>query len=107
MNKELDPVLVEEVLAALAQFNEDRSKDQAIPISLDASLGMRSGIDSLGLIMIFSLVEERIRNRFGISLALLEEEQLLTQEWPLETVESFITFLQSLIPGLTRQTELT
>ena len=108
MGKILDPALVDEVLMALTQFNEDRPQDQAIPVSLDTSLGIRSGIDSLALIVIFSLVEERIRNRFGVSLALLEEEQLLAQEGPLESIASFVAFLQGFTTEeMPRRTPLT
>lgn len=107
MTDELDPRFVEGVLTALAQFNEDRPADEAIPVSLDTSLGFRSGIDSLALIVIFSLVEEQIRNRFGVALALLEEERLLTQGGPLDTVASFVAFLQDLILEAVRQAQPT
>jgi hypothetical protein len=97
MTTDFNAAVYREIVAALEQFNEQLPEGQTLSISNETTLGIRSGIGSLSLITIFTLVEERISERFGIELALLEEEELLTEGGPLESLDRFAEFIGRLL----------
>lgn len=67
--------------------------DKKFDSGLDTILiGDSSKFDSLDFVMFFSAVEEEIKNCFGATFSLLDEE-VISQEHPLRTVNDLVEYI--------------
>ena len=81
------------VLAAVETFNADG--DGAVPASLDAVLLGEGGVvDSMGLVRLVLMVEQRVQDDFGVAVSLTDEKALSQRNSPfrnLGTLADYVT----------------
>lgn len=87
---------------AIRELNRQLPRKQQLAIDDAAALfGPRSSLDSLGLVNLIVLVEQRIEDRWGVQLGLTTEALGLQDPAALATVGAFRDFLVGLVMGKT------
>ncbi len=78
--------------------NESSAYGQSIDKAADTALiGPDSYIDSLQLLILIQAAEETVGQRYGVSLALLEDEKLFDEHGPLQSLGSFADYLEKCV----------
>jgi len=86
------------ILQVIKEFNQQLPPNQQLPISLDTPLwGQQAQLDSLGLVNLILLVEERIFDKFGIGITLADERALSQNHSPFRSVQSLADYVDLLI----------
>ena len=82
-----------EILAAMREFNEQGLPGPQLTINSEAALfGGDAPLDSLGLVNLILLVEERLADRFGLSVSLADERALSQERSPFRDVKSLAAY---------------
>jgi acyl carrier protein len=85
--------VTDEILAAIREFNEQGGPDQRLTVTPDTTLfGHGAPLDSLGLVSLILLVEERIAARFAIAVSLADERALSQERSPFRNVKSLADY---------------
>lgn len=70
---ERDAEVLEEVLACVRELNRQLPLDEQLPAAASSPiLGEGSGLDSLSIVNLMVAVEDRVRERFGLEVSLLD-----------------------------------
>lgn len=86
------------VFLALDELNGLRAADDQLVKSLDTHLtGERGSLDSLGVVNLIVILEQRLDEIFGKSVSLLDDERLDPTAGPFNTVGSLIEHLERLL----------
>jgi acyl carrier protein len=94
-----------QIRSAIAELNLQLSPEQQLGISSDSRLfGDGGPLDSLGLVNLLVLTEERISNEFGLDVTLLDE-QVEADQSPFRTVQTFTDYVSTIVENTTRQTQ--
>lgn len=92
-----------EILAAMREFNEQSVPGGQLDVTPDAPLfGADAPLDSLGLVNLILLVEERIATQFGTPISLADERALSQERSPFRNVKSLTAYTLRSIDELRR-----
>ncbi len=90
--------MVEIILVALKELQESLGKNWAMKVSPETRLyGHGSDIDSLGLVQLLIDVEERVSDRYDLSVVLTDEKAMSQEKSPFRTVDSLAAYLTALV----------
>jgi acyl carrier protein len=91
--------LLDFVYRVLEDFNAgEDSEDSKVPLALDTKLFGQGGLlDSLGLVNLIVLAEQKLEDDFGLSLSLADERAMSMESSPFATVESFVSYIGTLL----------
>jgi acyl carrier protein len=82
-----------EILAAMHEFNEQGLPGPRLTVDAGAALfGADAPLDSLGLVNLILLVEERLAGRFGAAVSLADERALSQERSPFRNVKSLAEY---------------
>jgi len=81
------------VFNAIDEVNQHLLKHQRIEKSLDVVLiGSKAAIDSMSLLNIIIIAEQHL-NELGIDIKLLDEDLLIREDNPFQSVKTFIEYV--------------
>lgn len=87
------------VLEAVEELNLQLDEGQQLEISPDTQLfGRGSKLDSLGLVNLIVLVEEKVADEFGTAVTIADERAMSQKSSPFRTVHSLAEYLSTLVP---------
>jgi D-alanine--poly(phosphoribitol) ligase subunit 2 len=87
--------VVDAVNSAVDDLNEILDPDERIGKSPDEALiGNDARLDSLGLVNLIVLVEEKIQQKFGVGITLVDERAMSQSKSPFRTLGSLAEFVQ-------------
>jgi len=90
--------IIEAVMEAIDEFNGQLPKEQKLNKAADAALfGSGGSLDSLGLVSLVTIVEQKIEEKFGITATLLEDVDLLENDNPFRTFNSLADYVASVL----------
>ena len=86
------------VLNALKELNEQLDENKQLEVSENTVLfGRGSRLDSLGLVNLIVLVEEKANETFGASITLADERAMSQAQSPFRTVQSLSEYILMLL----------
>ena len=81
---------------AIAEYNESAEDDRQLECALSTLLlSKESNLDSLGLVNLIVLVEEKVEDEFGVSVALADERALSEKKSPFRSVEALVRYIEA------------
>ena len=87
--------IVNLVYAVIDEVNMDLPSTQKLKKSLDTQLyGDKSEIDSLSLVNIVVLTEQKIEDEFNITINLADEKAMSQKNSPFRTIETFVEYIE-------------
>jgi D-alanine--poly(phosphoribitol) ligase subunit 2 len=87
--------VVDAVNSAIDDLNEALEPDERLGKSSDvALLGKDARLDSLGLVNLIVLVEEKVLQRFDVAVTLVDERAMSQSKSPFRTLGSLADFVQ-------------
>jgi acyl carrier protein len=95
-----------QIIEALEELNQQLPPEQQLPVSSDTPLFGHGGwLDSLGLVNLIVIVEERIFSKFGIEIALSDDQAISQQDSPFRNVQTLTEYVSKLIDANAQQAE--
>lgn len=89
---------IQAVMDAIEEFNGQLPKEKKIEKSAESALfGVGGSLDSLGLVSLITTVEQKIEERYGITVTLLEDIDILENDTPFNTVNSLAVYITSVL----------
>ncbi len=85
--------VVEAIFAAVDELNQLFRKSQQLAKSLDTRITGEGSLDSLGLLNLIVLVEEKVDQAFGIAVTLADDQVLAGQADAFHTLGSLADFV--------------
>jgi acyl carrier protein len=83
------------VNSAVDDLNQILGPDEQLGKSPDVALiGKDAGLDSLGLVNLIVLVEEKIQQGFGVGITLVDERAMSQSKSPFRTLGSLSEFVE-------------
>jgi acyl carrier protein len=83
------------VYSAVDDLNEILGADERLEKSPDVALiGTEAKLDSLGLVNLIVLVEEKVQQRFGVGITLVDERAMSQSKSPFRTLGSLTEFVE-------------
>jgi acyl carrier protein len=90
--------VIEVILSAVGEFNEGVAIDQRIPETPKAMLFGRGGkLDSLGLVNLILMVEDRVERSYGVTLTLADERAMSQERSPFRSVPRLAEYICALL----------
>lgn len=90
-----NPAVVEAINSAVDDLNEVLDPEERLAKSPDVALiGKDARVDSLGLVNLIVLVEEKIQQRFGVGITLVDERAMSQSKSPFRTLGSLAEFVE-------------
>ena len=90
-----NPSVVEAINSAVDDLNEVLDSEERLDKSPDVALiGKDARVDSLGLVNLIVLVEEKIQQRFGVGITLVDERAMSQSKSPFRTLGSLAEFVE-------------
>jgi acyl carrier protein len=91
--------IIDIIYKVIDEVNEDRFADEnQIIKSLDTRLfGGDSIIDSLGLVHLIVLIEEKVNEEFDLTLIIADERAMSQRNSPFKSVDTFADYILELI----------
>jgi D-alanine--poly(phosphoribitol) ligase subunit 2 len=90
-----NPSVVEAINSAVDDLNEVLDPEERLDKSPDVALtGKDARVDSLGLVNLIVLVEEKIQQRFGVGITLVDERAMSQSQSPFRTLGSLAEFVE-------------
>jgi D-alanine--poly(phosphoribitol) ligase subunit 2 len=87
--------VVDAVNSAVEDLNEILGPDESLGKSPEVELiGKDARLDSLGLVNLIVLVEEKIQQGFGVGITLVDERAMSQSKSPFRTLGSLAEFVQ-------------
>ena len=86
------------ILESLKEFNEEKTKDEALEISYDTILLDKQGkLDSLDFVTLIVIIESNIFNRLDKNITIVSEKAFSKNYSPFKNVETLTEFVVELI----------
>lgn len=84
------------VSRVIADFNEAEGDDSAkVPFAPDTPLFGKGGkLDSLGLVNLIVLTEQKLEEEFDVSISLADERAMSMESSPFATVQTFSDYVE-------------
>ncbi len=90
--------VIQIIFGAVEELNEQRSKEQQLEKSVDTVLFGKSGeLDSLGLVNLIVLIEQKIEDKFSISLTIADERAMSQEKSPFRTIGTLADYISLLL----------
>ncbi len=90
--------ILEVVLEAVEEYNLQVDDDQKVEPSVETVLFGRGGkLDSMGLVNMIVLVEEKINTKFDVNITLADERAVSQEKSPFRSVQSLADYLLILV----------
>lgn len=87
--------VVDVINSAVDDLNEILDPEERLNKSADVVLiGQDARLDSLGLVNLIVLVEEKIRQRFGVGITLVDERAMSLTKSPFRTLGTLADFVE-------------
>lgn len=84
------------VLDAVAEFNRQMAESERIPVAPETRLlGKESTVDSLGLVGLIVLVEQKIGEAFDVPVTLVNEDAMSRGKSPFRSIQTLIDHVAS------------
>ena len=89
------PEVVKAVHSAVDDLNEILDGDERLGKSPEVALiGTDAKLDSLGLVNLIVLVEEKVQQQFGVGITLVDERAMSQSRSPFRTLGSLAEFVE-------------
>lgn len=86
------------VLEAVEEWNQQADEEQRLEVAPETRLlGRASKLDSLGLVNLIVLVEEKIAERYDVNLTLADERAMSQERSPFRSVQSLAEYTHLLL----------
>jgi len=86
------------ILESVGDMNDQLPDEQQLDLSTKTALYGRDGkIDSLGLVNLIVAVEEKVQDKFGITITLADERAMSQKCSPFTTIASLVDYIEMLI----------
>lgn len=86
------------IYEVIDEINEQLTRDRRLTKSSDTILfGKGGNLDSLVLVNIITLTEQKVEDKFGVTITLADERALSQDNSPFQTVKSLADYICSLI----------
>lgn len=90
--------VMQTVFEAVDELNEQLPKEERLEKSVDTPLfGDGGRLDSLGLVSLVTILEQKIEENFGVNATLLEDIADLDDENPFRNVKSLADYVTSIM----------
>jgi acyl carrier protein len=90
-----DQKVVAAINGAIDDLNEVLEPEEQLAKSADVALiGQDARLDSLGLVNLIVLVEEKIQQQFGVGITLVDERAMSLSKSPFRTLGTLADFVQ-------------
>jgi acyl carrier protein len=90
-----DEKVVAAINSAIDDLNEVLEPDERLAKSAQVALiGQDARLDSLGLVNLIVLVEEKIQQQFGVGITLVDERAMSQSKSPFRTLGTLAEFVQ-------------
>jgi len=87
--------VVDAINSAVDDLNEVLNPEEQLAKSSDVALiGQDARLDSLGLVNLIVLVEEKIQQQFGVGITLVDERAMSQSKSPFRTLGTLAEFVQ-------------
>jgi len=87
--------VVDAINSAVDDLNEVLNHEEQLAKSSDVALiGQDASLDSLGLVNLIVLVEEKIQQQFGVGITLVDERAMSQSKSPFRTLGTLAEFVQ-------------
>ena len=87
--------VVDAVNSAVDDLNEVLDPDERVEKSPEVALiGTDARLDSLGLVNLIVLVEEKVQQQFGVGITLVDERAMSQSKSPFRTLGSLADFVE-------------
>jgi acyl carrier protein len=87
--------VIDAIHSAVDDLNEILDADERLGKSPDEALiGKDAKLDSLGLVNLIVLVEEKIQQKFGVGITLVDERAMSQSKSPFRTLGSLAEFVE-------------
>jgi acyl carrier protein len=94
--KEIDLIAI--VLQAVSEFNDQLEEKSRIPLSSDTPLfGQGGTLDSLSLVTLILIVEEKVFDKLGVTITIADDKALSQKRSPFSNVSSLAEYVNRLI----------
>lgn len=91
----VSPEVVKAVHSAVDDLNEILDPSERLDKSPDVALiGIDARLDSLGLVNLIVLVEEKVQQGFGVGITLVDERAMSQSKSPFRTLGSLAEFVE-------------
>src|SRR4029077_21238228 len=91
----VSPEVVKAVHSAVDDLNEILDPGERLDKSPDVALiGTDARLDSLGLVNLIVLVEEKVQKEFGVGITLVDERAMSKSKSPFRTLGSLAEFVE-------------
>ncbi|MBI5741712.1 MAG: hypothetical protein HZA16_13475 [Nitrospirae bacterium] len=88
--------ILQAVIETIDELNGQLPKEQRLEKSADTALfGNEGPLDSLGLVSLITTLEQKIEEKSGKPVTILEELEALENENPFETVRTLVAYVAS------------
>jgi acyl carrier protein len=96
------------ILDALKELNQLLPLEQQLPVSSSTALyGAAGQLDSLGLVNLILLVEERVQSEFGVEITLSDDRVISQQDSPFRNVQALAEHVCMLVEANAQQADKT
>jgi len=90
--------MIQAVMEAIDELNEQLPREEKLKKSPDTALmGSGGNLDSLRLVSLITTVEQKIEDKFGMTITLLDDVSSLENENPFRTVGSLANYAASIL----------
>lgn len=90
--------ITEIIMTSLRERTKGENAESRCEMSADTQLyGHNSYLDSLGLVQLLLDVEERVNDRYGVSIGVMDERAMSQTRSPFRTVDSLAAYLAGLV----------
>ncbi len=86
------------IYSAVDELNGELSAENKIEKSPSATLfGSKSALDSLGLVSLITMIEERIEQETGQFISIADEKAMSMESSPFKTIETLAKYIENLL----------
>jgi len=90
--------IIKVLYASIDDINEKLPKEEQLEKSLDTSLfGPSGNLDSLGIINLIVVIEQKINEVFGFTITLANEKAMSQKDSPFKTIGTLVDYISSLL----------
>jgi hypothetical protein len=94
---------IEVIFSAVDELNRQLPKDQQLNKSVDTPLtGQAATLDSIGLVNLIVITEQKIEEHFNVALTLAEDGLASADEGPFQSIGSLIEHVSLVLEGKAR-----
>lgn len=86
------------IYEVIDELNDQSVTDEPLAKSPDTVLyGDNGGLDSLGLVHLVTITEQKIEDRFGKSVSLVDDQSITSENGPFHSVRTLTEYVKGLV----------